>query len=52
MVEIKIIEILYERSLREGNRHALKHGIITSIESDYFGFITPKYIVLRHPEVA
>ena len=26
--------------------------IIISIESDYFGFIAPKYIVLRHPEVA
>jgi len=27
LVEIKIIEILCERSLREGDRHALKHGI-------------------------
>ena len=26
--------------------------IVASIESDYFGFIAPKYIVLRHPEVA
>ena len=26
LVEIKIIEILCERSLREGDRHALKHG--------------------------
>ena len=27
LVEIKIIEIICERSLREGNRHALKHSI-------------------------
>ena len=27
LVEIKIIEILYERSLREGDRYALNHGI-------------------------
>ena len=26
LVEIKIIKILYKRSLREGDRHALKHG--------------------------
>ena len=26
--------------------------IVASIKSDYFGFIAPKYIVLRHPEVA
>ena len=26
--------------------------IIASIKSDYFSFIVPKYIVLRHPEVA
>jgi len=27
LVEIKIIKILYERSLREGDCYALKHGI-------------------------
>ena len=27
LVEIKTIEILYERSLREGDRYALRHGI-------------------------
>ena len=27
LVEIKIIEILCERLLREGDRHALKYGI-------------------------
>ena len=27
LVEIKIIEILCERSLREGDRYALNHGI-------------------------
>ena len=26
--------------------------IITSIKSDYFGFIATKYIITRHPEVA
>ena len=27
LVEIKIIEFLYERSLRGGDRYAMKHGI-------------------------
>ena len=31
LVEIKIIEILCERSLREGDRYALNHGILFSV---------------------
>ena len=31
LVEIKIIKILYERSLREGDRYALKHGILLKL---------------------
>jgi hypothetical protein len=51
LVEIKIIEILCERSLREGDRHALNYGIARSIKDDYFGLIKPIYIVTRYIEV-
>ena len=26
--------------------------IVASIETDYFGFIVAKYIIIRHPEVS
>ena len=32
LVEIKIIEILYERSLDEGDRQALEPGILTPLK--------------------